>query len=336
MNPVGTSVFNFDGGSRTVLMSTGPGGLTAHGELGGDIMEVFSYVVGLSVIRFSLSGIVNSWLKDVPCLFQFFSKGLSPAPARKLHENLWYATWHTTSFFLGFWHMRGQTWVRDLLFRFDVEAAVGGYPQSAASMGFQRFYLFEMGFWLSCCLFLGFETKRKDFAQMILHHLSTVILVAFSYLLDFCRTGLLIMIIHDIGDVFLYWAKSAQYRRLRKLADVIFAMFAVIFFFSRLVLLPVALLYPLVVCFLRGDESPGMYVITRYGQRTPLAILISVFVGLIALHCFWGTIIGKMVFRTIHQKDGKTVAENGDPRSDDDSTASNPEVAPAKLKTLKK
>lgn len=295
--------------------------LTIDGELYTDIMEVASYLIGLSVLRFTLSGIVSSWLKDVPCIFQYFSKGLPLTQARKLHENLWYAIWHTTSFGLGVAHVAGQPWVWDLLVKGDTEAAVAGYPQSAASMGFKHFYLFEMGFWLSCCLFLGFETKRRDFTQMIIHHSSTVILVAFSYLLDFCRTGVLIMILHDIGDIFLYAAKSCQYRMWHKLADVVFIFFAAVFFFSRLFLLPFALFYPLAWSVWQGADSPGMSVMAHYGQRWSLGVLTAVLGGLILLHCNWGAIITKMIIRTLRAKEGKTVAETGDPRSDDESTS---------------
>ena len=298
--------------------------LTIHGELKDDWIEVVSYLIGLSVIRFTLSGMVSSWLREVPCLFQMFSKGLPSAQARKLHENLWYTIWHTVSFLLGLAQIYSQPWIVDLFLHWDTEAVVGGYPQSAGSMGFKRFYLFELGFWLSCCLFLGFETKRKDFSQMIIHHASTVILVAFSYLLDFCRGGILVMILHDVGDVFLYSAKTSQYRGWHKLADILFILFAAIFFFSRLILLPAALLYPLVYSLWRGNESPGMMIITAHGQNFKLGVLTAVFGCLILLHCNWGVIIVKMIVRTIRSKGTKSAANEGDPRSDDEMETIDP------------
>jgi hypothetical protein len=313
--------YSFTNRSSSFFIAMARTQLTIDGELTTDLMEVASYLIGLSVIRFTLSGIVSSWLKDVPCIFQYFSKGLPVAQARKLHENLWYAIWHTVSFVLGVKQVFGQAWIRDLFGGRDTEALAGGYPQSASSMGFKHYYLFEMGFWLSCCLFLGFETKRRDFKQMIIHHSSTVILVAFSFLLDFCRGGILVMILHDVGDIFLYAAKSAQYRGWHKLADMIFMFFAVVFFFSRLFLLPVAAFYPLAISIWRGPESPGMSVIAEYGQRWSLAVLTAIFACLIMLHCNWGAIITRMIIKTVRAKNGKTVAEGGDPRSDDESTS---------------
>ena len=72
--------------------------LTLHSDLWADGGEVLSYMMGLTALRFTVSGIVNTWLRDVPCLFQVFSKGLAGAQQRKLHENLWYAIWHTVRY----------------------------------------------------------------------------------------------------------------------------------------------------------------------------------------------------------------------------------------------
>jgi hypothetical protein len=68
--------------------------LTINGDLYADLSQVLSYVLGLSVLRFSLSGIVNTNLKRAPCLFQVLSKNLGTQQRRKFHENLWYTLWH--------------------------------------------------------------------------------------------------------------------------------------------------------------------------------------------------------------------------------------------------
>lgn len=72
--------------------------VTLYTDLWPDVGEVLSYMMGLTALRFTVSGIVNTWLRDVPCLFQAFSKGLAGAQRRKLHENLWYAIWHTVRY----------------------------------------------------------------------------------------------------------------------------------------------------------------------------------------------------------------------------------------------
>lgn len=224
-----------------------------------------------------------------------------------------------TSLGLGLYHALRQPWLAELVIGWEPETLVAAYPQTAASMGFKHYYLFELGFWLSCCLFLAFETRRKDFTEMCIHHASTVVLVTFSYLLDFGRPGMLIMLLHDVADVFLYSAKTAQYRQRRGLADALFVGFAVSFFVTRLFLLPVGLFYPLALALWRGERSEGMSAMISHGQSTRLGVLTSIFGVLICLHGMWGYIIAKMVARTL--RSSKRVADSGDPRSDDETEA---------------
>ena len=73
-------------------------GTGISGDLTNDFKWLGIYVLGISLVRFGLSGIVNSWLKDLPCLFGLASRGLEPTQRRKLHENMWYTLWHTSRY----------------------------------------------------------------------------------------------------------------------------------------------------------------------------------------------------------------------------------------------
>ena len=50
---------------------------------------------------------------------------------------------------------------------------------------------------------LAHHRHRKDFAEYILHHLVTLSLVLFSYSLNQLTLGSVIMLIHDLSDVFV-------------------------------------------------------------------------------------------------------------------------------------
>lgn len=212
-------------------------------------------------------------------------------------------------------HLLRQDWIAELFVKRDVFVVARGYPQSATEMGFQDFYLFQLGFWISCCLYIFFETRRKDFTEMCIHHFSTVFLISFSYLFHFARPGILIMCLHDLGDIFLYAAKSAQYRGYKSLADVLFGLFAISFYLARLLFFPIALVFPLAFSIWKGKESAAMRVIIDHGQGTTLAWLVAALGLLLCLHCMWGTTIARMVIRTLTSSEQKRVTENGDPRS---------------------
>lgn len=62
------------------------------------------------------------------------------------------------------------------------------------------YYMVEMGFYVSLLLSLCMDARRKDFLQMILHHLVTLGLVAFSWATNLVRIGALVLCLHDTVD----------------------------------------------------------------------------------------------------------------------------------------
>merc|ERR1719362_2181978 len=84
------------------------------------------------------------------------------------------------------------------------------------------------------------EPKRKDFAEMFLHHIVSVVVLYISYTYSFCRVGIVIMVILDPADVPLHLAKVCKYigetsegscaKRCPWCANRLFEVFAVVFF----------------------------------------------------------------------------------------------------------
>lgn len=73
-------------------------------------------------------------------------------------------------------------------------------------------YSVELGFYIfSIPYLLFFESKRKDFLVMLLHHACTSLLILLSFALNFMRVGLAIMFLHDVCDIFLETAKVWNY-----------------------------------------------------------------------------------------------------------------------------
>jgi TLC domain len=159
------------------------------------------------------------------------------------------------------------------------------------------------------------ETSRSDFLEMTLHHVATIALISLSYLTSFTRIGASILIVHDIADIFLESAKCFNYTSKvpgRKWAstvcDSLFAVFAVAFFVTRLVIYPRYLVYSLLY---EAPEVMGMW-----GGWWVFAILLSV---LQCLHVFWFALIVKMIYRLL------TTGIEKDERSDDEADLSDDE-----------
>jgi ceramide synthetase len=53
--------------------------------------------------------------------------------------------------------------------------------------------------------------QRKDFKEMIIHHSATLLLLFFSYFVNYWRVGTLVMVVHDVADIALEAGKSLNY-----------------------------------------------------------------------------------------------------------------------------
>lgn len=75
----------------------------------------------------------------------------------------------------------------------EVARGSGGWPLLLPSITMRNYYLFQLGFWLSCLAFINLETRRKDYAILFLHHVVTIMLVLFSYCCSYWKVGVVRM-----------------------------------------------------------------------------------------------------------------------------------------------
>ncbi|TMX03134.1 hypothetical protein EJD97_018129 [Solanum chilense] len=121
----------------------------------------------------------------------------------------------------------------------DVKGYFSGWPNQELTAGIKLIYMCQCGFYLySIAALVVWETRRKDFAVMMSHHIVTVFLISSSYILSFFRIGIVILALHDGSDVFLEAAKVFKYSEKELGASVLFGCFAVSWFPLRLVFFP--------------------------------------------------------------------------------------------------
>lgn len=48
----------------------------------------------------------------------------------------------------------------------------------------------------------------QDFKEQIIHHLATLVLLSFSWCVNYIRIGTLVMLVHDASDVLLEVSRS--------------------------------------------------------------------------------------------------------------------------------
>lgn len=87
------------------------------------------------------------------------------------------------------------------------------YPHKTHDWYFKVYYLGQAAFWAqqSLVLVLQLEKPRKDFYELIVHHIVTIALIWCSYRFHFTWMGLAVYVTMDVSDFFLCTSKTLNY-----------------------------------------------------------------------------------------------------------------------------
>ncbi|KAI0603100.1 TLC domain-containing protein [Biscogniauxia sp. FL1348] len=96
---------------------------------------------------------------------------------------------------------------------FDTRGMYEGFPHRTHEAPVKAYYLLQAAYWTQQALVmaLGMERPRKDFRELLAHHVVTVALIALSYRFHFTYMGIAVYLTHDISDLFLAASKSLHY-----------------------------------------------------------------------------------------------------------------------------
>lgn len=88
---------------------------------------------------------------------------------------------------------------------FNTVGMYESYPNYSHDGLFKAYYLLQASYWTQqfIVLCLQLEKPRKDFKELIGHHIVTLALIWLSYRFHFTYVGLAVYITHDISDFFL-------------------------------------------------------------------------------------------------------------------------------------
>jgi ceramide synthetase len=82
-------------------------------------------------------------------------------------------------------------------------------------------YLVQIGCYMFGAFTLVFcEERRKDYTVMMVHHGVTLSLLIISYTLRCHKLGMLVMMLHDVTDIFLDLGKMFQYMKVNNQGEV--------------------------------------------------------------------------------------------------------------------
>jgi len=109
------------------------------------------------------------------------------------------------------------------------------YPHWRITPLLKRYYLMQLAYWCQqlLVLVLRLEKPRKDFTELVIHHLVTIWLVFWSYTVNLTYIGNAVFLTMDVSDVFLAGAKLCNYLGWETAAAVAFSTFVCVWTYLR-------------------------------------------------------------------------------------------------------
>eukprot|EP00753_Platysulcus_tardus_P020387 PLAT8015.1.p1 GENE.PLAT8015.1~~PLAT8015.1.p1 ORF type:complete len:340 (-),score=171.73 PLAT8015.1:76-1095(-) len=244
----------------------------------------------------------------------------------KFAEAGWFAIYYTLVAFLAtylfvdydWWLLKPKPYwfTPDLVamatsWREDLTSLWQGYPHVYVDWRMKAYVMLQMGFYFHATVVICIEKKRRDFVELLLHHISTLLAIYMSWFHHYNRYCVTVLFLHDIGDVLLYTAKCLNYIRWQRICDAMFAMFALVFFWTRLVVFP-STIASYIFDSLKFIPYSWDAATEVYGDWK-IRYFITSLIILVLLHCFWFYLICRMIVRAL-----QTNTVESDIRSSDD------------------
>lgn len=209
-----------------------------------------------------------------------------PSQLKKFREASWRFTFYLLAFFAGLAVLVDKPWF------YEMTEMWRGFPKMPLLPSQYWYYMIELGFYISLLFSVAFDIKRKDFKEQVVHHLATILLIGFSWLVHYIRAGTLIMLAHDASDWLLESAKMFNYAGWRKTCNCIFTIFAGVFIVTRLVILPFWIIH-----------TTWVYPVTLYPPFFGYYFFNGLLFVLQCLHVFWAGLILRMVVKFLPSND---------------------------------
>ncbi|KAI3337311.1 longevity assurance proteins LAG1/LAC1 [Xylariaceae sp. AK1471] len=166
-----------------------------------DIAFVFFYTV---VLSFTREFIMQEFLRPLARKAGLKSRGKQARFMEQLY----------TAIYFGFLGPAGMYVMSHTpIWYFNTRAMYENFPHKTHAADFKFYYLFQAAYWAqqAIVLLLGLEERRKDFKELVGHHIVSLALIGLSYRFHFTYMGLAVYITHDISDFFLATSKTLNY-----------------------------------------------------------------------------------------------------------------------------
>ena len=197
-------------------------GTDQYGKGENDFYFVFFYLIVFMFIREFAMGII---LRPFAIYMGITKEGKQ----KRFMEQMYVIMYNSVLGPLGLWIMSQLP-----LWFFETTPFYTTYPHKTHDFYFKLYYLGQAAFWVQqmIVLILQLEKPRKDFYELVLHHIITIALIWCLYRFHFTWMGLEVYITMDVSDFFLALLKSLNYVDLI-LTVPFFILFVLVWIYLR-------------------------------------------------------------------------------------------------------
>ncbi|KAI8634882.1 TLC domain-containing protein [Xylariaceae sp. FL1651] len=268
-----------------------------------DIALVSFYTV---VLSFTREFIMQEFLRPLAKYAGLKSRGKQSRFMEQLY----------TAIYFGFLGPAGMyVMSRTPIWYFNTRAMYEDFPHKTHEAGFKFYYLFQAAYWAqqAIVLLLGLEERRKDFKELVGHHIVSLALIGLSYRFHFTYMGLAVYITHDISDFFLATSKTLNYIDHWSTGPYFFVFMCVWTYLRHY--LNLGIIWSLFTEFKTVGPYELNWETQQYKCDISFVITFALLASLQALNLFWLFFIVRIAYRfVVYQTadDDRSAAEESD------------------------
>ncbi|KAG5364802.1 Sphingosine N-acyltransferase LAC1 [Yarrowia sp. E02] len=195
---------------------------------------------------------------------------------------------------------------------FNTTSFYENFPHKTHMALFKVYYLMQAAFWgqQSVILCLQLEKPRKDFKELVFHHIVTIALIWCSYRFHFTWMGLCVYVTMDVSDVFLAVSKTLNYVD-HAITGPFFLLFMGVWVYTRHYL-NLKILYSILTEFATVGPFELNWVTQQYKCTLSQRITFALLAALQLVNAYWCFLIFRIAYRFVFYDVQK------DERSDDE------------------
>lgn len=202
------------------------------------------------------------------------------------------------------------------LFRTDTMYAT--YPDKEIDYLYKVFFLGQAAFWAqqSVLLILQVEKPRKDYNELIMHHIVTMLLIWSSYVFNFHKMGLAVYITMDVSDFFLATSKVLNYLD-SPLTGPWFIVFVGVWIYLRH-WINMKILWSVLTEFRTMGPYRLNFATQQYKCWISQSITFALIFALNLLNCYWLFLILRILYRFVADNEARDERSDSEDEDDDE------------------